>query len=411
MHVDTLRGDHLPRYGYARETMRAVNAFSGRWVKHLFTTTSWTVPSSLSALTGLGIEHHGVGWFTGSGPNAPLEAATLATLLHDRGYATLLACANEALTSIDGVSDGFDRVLDNNTEAQPAYYASQLAQFALDWVAGLPPEQPFFVWMQPMDVHGPYRPRGYLGTFSDPENAPFDTSSTSTENGQTEQFAAAVAAAEGNDEATAALVEQLNAIYDESILNVDDGLAHLLDGLGQFGQTDDTLVVFAGDHGETLADDVPVLYFGHGGHIRPELVQVPLAFFHPRLSDEDIDCLSSNVDLLPTLLRAVGLEAPEGIDGAAMQDGCREAVAASVFVNDDTEAEFAELGGRGGDGFIRRDCSTGVMLGYDLAVDPLANTPIAASDVPNFSTIEAEIDALEVRLVDEMGARPCAGGD
>ena len=60
--IDTLRADHLSCYGYGRPTSPALDALAaeGARFERCVASSSWTLPSHLTMLTGLPIGAHGI---------------------------------------------------------------------------------------------------------------------------------------------------------------------------------------------------------------------------------------------------------------------------------------------------------------------------------------------------------------
>ncbi|AGN01354.1 sulfatase [Salinarchaeum sp. Harcht-Bsk1] len=90
--------------------------------------------------------------------------------------------------------------------------------------------------------------------------------------------------------------------YTAAMMRVDDHVGELQDELEARGIADETLVVFTGDHGEALGEHG---YEGHGRTLYDEELNVPLAFDHDALPDEQIDTQVRTIDILPTLLSLV----------------------------------------------------------------------------------------------------------
>lgn len=89
--------------------------------------------------------------------------------------------------------------------------------------------------------------------------------------------------------------------------------------LEERGLLEETLLVFTSDHGELLGEEGLV---SHLTPVHPEVVYVPTLFVHPDLPDEDeVDrAFMGHVDLLPTLLSALGEPAPGDLDGVDVLD-------------------------------------------------------------------------------------------
>jgi N-sulfoglucosamine sulfohydrolase len=102
---------------------------------------------------------------------------------------------------------------------------------------------------------------------------------------------------------------------------LDSGIGMLLEKLALAGHEQDTLVIYLGDHGAQFQRGKLSCY--EGG------LRVPLIVRWPGRAREGLvsDHLVSTVDLLPTILEAVGTEAPAGLAGRSMVPLlCNEAV-------------------------------------------------------------------------------------
>jgi hypothetical protein len=106
--VDTLRADHLPLYGYARDTAPELSRFAKDAVvfDQAIAPSSWTKPSVASLFTSLLPRDHGcVQFYT------PLDPAlvTLAERLRERGYGTGAVVVNQLVLAKNMHFDqGFD---------------------------------------------------------------------------------------------------------------------------------------------------------------------------------------------------------------------------------------------------------------------------------------------------------------
>ncbi|KGO78374.1 Alkaline phosphatase-like, alpha/beta/alpha [Penicillium italicum] len=81
---------------------------------------------------------------------------------------------------------------------------------------------------------------------------------------------------------------------------VDTWLGDLMDMLGEAGIADETLTVFVGDHGQSFAEDCPIIGTYHNPHISN--FRVPLVFHHPLLPRMHLNVNGSAVSILPTIL-------------------------------------------------------------------------------------------------------------
>lgn len=377
IHADTLRADHLPIYRYARPTTPHIDAEPSLAVFGYHATAPWTLPSTASALLARTPEHHRVVRVSSTpAGEAPLS---LAERFSASGYATAVFSGNRVLASDAVLAAGFEvRTEVDDLDDVDSQALASLWENSQEWIESLPDDQPWFLWLQPMDTHPPYRPRApFRGTWADYSKVPFDPAQGSVE--QEAAFSAAYRAAESEGERQD-VVQSVRDVYDELVLQQDHAIGEIFAWLRASGRADRTLVVLTADHGETIADDhAPTL--SHMVSVRPELVELPLVFFHPSLTRRDARCLSSNIDLGPTLLHALGLDPMLGVDGEPIQEGCRDLVYSSLYVNDIDEDVLQLVAVT--DGVFKMDwnCQDGSAAWYHMPSDPFTLSPLDIREV------------------------------
>lgn len=91
--------------------------------------------------------------------------------------------------------------------------------------------------------------------------------------------------------------------YQRSLRYLDAQFGALLDGLGEIGVDDDTIVVLTSDHGEGLGDHGQML---HGPNVFEEDIGVPFAFAIPGASGRVLEETVGTIDLAPTLVDLLG---------------------------------------------------------------------------------------------------------
>jgi arylsulfatase A-like enzyme len=384
--TDTLRADHLPWYGYARNTLPLLSAREG-WlvVDRHYSSSSWTFPATASLLTGRHIRsHHLIGIHT------PEAATAIGPFYQDylptRGVAVAWFNGNMSMERTN-LLGGWETVENDGNEPENG---ARLMDRALAWIQSLPADQPFLAMIQPMDPHRPWLPASQdQWTWANYSTAPF--SLEASEESQTAAVDSIMAT--GTAEEKEAVTQLLRDIYDEELLGLDRGVDQLLQGLAQDDRLADTLVVFTADHGESLFD-VPGA-FGHSGSLREELVHIPLAFYHPSFHGRVVDgCMSSNVDVLPTVATVLGVEPLPDTDGIPFP--CRNYALSEYFdegnglpvldiVNVETEKIRIEVA-----------CNSGQVTGFDLSTDPGGLDRIAGQDLPGgvewMKTLSAEVE-------------------
>ncbi|MFT5682701.1 MAG: arylsulfatase A-like enzyme [Myxococcota bacterium] len=277
--IDTLRPDHLGYYGYERDTSPALDAWSEGAARFSQArgTSSWTLPSSQSALSGLQPED----W--GSQPH-------LAEALSSAGFLTAANVANVNLTPAYNMGYGWSRY---------TYGADTNGQRTVD--AGLAflkenADRDVALMLHFVEPHLPYQePEAYRSLWAGPLPAglPADFKRFSL-------LGKALRNMDGDQEAIKRYVEDR---YDQNIRYLDDQLKRLLTTLDE----DDTVVLFS-DHGEEFWEHGG---FEHGHTVYDEVVRVVMSVSGPGIVAGDIDAPVSLLDLTPTVLELAGLPAGE----------------------------------------------------------------------------------------------------
>jgi N-sulfoglucosamine sulfohydrolase len=106
--------------------------------------------------------------------------------------------------------------------------------------------------------------------------------------------------------------KELTAYYN-SVRRADDSFGSVMRALKDTGTWDNTLVVFFSDHGMPFPFAKTAMYY-HSTHT-PLMVRWPGVTIGGTADDEHV---VGTVDILPTLLEAIGIEEPEGLDGRSL---------------------------------------------------------------------------------------------
>jgi arylsulfatase A-like enzyme len=108
-------------------------------------------------------------------------------------------------------------------------------------------------------------------------------------------------------------------LYDAEVRYTDDSLGEFFAILDAAGILSDAVIAVLGDHGESLGEHG--YYFGHWD-VFWESARVPMVLAHPdgRHGGRRIAETVRTVDLMPTLLAWLGIDAPEGLDGVDLSD-------------------------------------------------------------------------------------------
>ena len=329
--VDTLRADHLSGYLYPRPTSwipvteeerQQGLALSlddlmqqGVMFRSAFAPRGQTFPSMASLMTGQPPLEHGA---LQNGDLLVEEAHTLAESFQAAGFATAAFTANHLLVRASGIAQGFETFVGPQGEDPDQDVLRGAWQWIQQKEAG-GDERPHFLWLHFMGPHLPYAPtptmgRDFASVFTDPTY-------TGSADGSREFLDGAYA--EGR--ALAGLdVNHVVALYDAEIARVNLLIKNFLaaySGVHDAEPTsrmDDTLLVFAADHGEELYQRNQ--YWAHSKSVYDSVLHVPLFLRHPnsltgaRVLDEIVEL----GDIAPTLHDWFDLPLPEGVRGRSL---------------------------------------------------------------------------------------------
>lgn len=116
--------------------------------------------------------------------------------------------------------------------------------------------------------------------------------------------------------------DEIVECYEQSVGDSADRFLALVDQLEDRNLLENTLAIFASDHGELLGESARGGIYGHGAPIVPELTRVPTTFVGAGLPEgERYGPVLSGVDLAPTALSAYGLDPGSGFDGIDAWNG------------------------------------------------------------------------------------------
>lgn len=371
INVDTLRADRLPAYGAVRDTLPATGRREWLVVHGLRAPASWTLPSVTSLFTSVEPARHGQ-VSTDLDLNAVFDLPSWPLALAEAGWATGLYTGNNYLGNWSVFPEHFQSTTFD--QGRDPTNLDRLLDQALPWIHSLPAGQRYLVHLQPMNLHSPLAPdpTDLLAIRSDP--LPFSGYEGLYSSGL---FRSAWEAA-GDDAERSAIRQGALDVYDASLLGLDRAIERLFEELDSSGRR--PLIVLSADHGETL-DDPGDGTFGHGVQWRNELSAVPLLLSGPGLEASLEPCLSSNVDVWPTLAASLGVPGLSGVDGKDLARGCRDHSRGSDWEGKDT---LNVVGVANAAAILTWRCGLGGATGtrLDEGLDPEERTPAAELPEP-----------------------------
>jgi choline-sulfatase len=324
--VCTLRPDHMSLYGYGRDTTPFLKNMGESAIvfEDAQAQAPWTKPSVASLMTSLHASAHGL---VNDSDTIPKSASTLAEQLRAAGYVTASIVANPFAGRTSGLERGFDYMMEypvvqrNRTDAvDRGTDSAAINRSILPWL-DRHHDEPFFLYVQSTDPHAPYRPpAAEEARFANPS----ETTAFNTDYGKLRDIRAyGGGATVSRDEMRAkgvdaqVYIKRAKDRYDAEIAHNDKSFGQLIDRLKERGALDNTLVIFASDHGEEFWEHG---FGAHGHSLYNELIHAALLVWNlrllpvPRRIKEPVQL----IDIMPTVLELANVKVPEGVHGQSL---------------------------------------------------------------------------------------------
>lgn len=349
--LDAARARNFSCYCYERETTPFIDqlARTGTRYKYAFSNSIYSLPSYASLFTGqYPTEHGALNWDDRIDQNILVEG------MNEAGYETR-AVSTHLISNEFGIGDAFDRIESlfleskdvifeddpvseqmrkhdqkNGWSSEREKYTFFMKQFlrtpsyksvvnggykfyrklrkylgwwdddggceavetAKDVVSTA--DNPFFLFMNFIETHDPYRPpRNYFRDFL-PDDASLSEVKSALDYVSTRATA-------GLQEITPRQRELLLALYDAEIKYADDLIREFVEFLEAEGLREDTVIVVLSDHGDAFGEHG---LWGHQGRVYNELCHVPLVINYP-WRDDDVVTETTELRELPGHLLAL----------------------------------------------------------------------------------------------------------
>ncbi len=286
---DTTRADYIGCYGRENATTPNLDRLAAEGVlfENNFASNPVTQAAHSTIMTGVYPMTHGVrdNTFFKLHP----ESLTIAEMMSEAGWATGAAIGGFPLVEEFGLNQGFDFYDDDITGNREDFMGRPAQRRTATWYDERPAghvngailpwlrkhiDERFFVWLHYWDPHLPHiAPPPYGELYA------HDT-------------------------------------YGGEIAYADQSLGVILDELRKAGVYDRTVVIMTSDHGESMMDHREAthafLAYGSSLHV-PLIMRYPGAAGGRRVKQR-----VATVDIVPTILDLVGVEAPEGLHGRSL---------------------------------------------------------------------------------------------
>lgn len=414
----------------------------GVYFRNAFATTALCSPSRASILTGLYAHAHGV---TNNFTEFPEDTATWPLVLQQNGYETAYIGKYHMGEDNDEPRPGFDYFATHRGQGQyfdtewringgerrviPGYYTTVVTDLAEDWIRSRSGDQPWAIMIGHKAPHSFYVPEEkYAQAFADVQ-IPYPASAfmlddkpdwyrdrLSTWHGiYGPLFEYRESFPDTRPEGVTAFEEMVRS-YWRTILSVDDSVGRLYGVLGEIGELDDTLFIFASDHG---------LLSGEHGMVDKRTahepsIRIPLVVRYPGLtapaSPRVVDQLVLTTDFAPSIVDIAGISPPEGFahgrswkalaQGAAVPDWRTSYVYIYNYERQFPYTPNVRALRTDRWKYVRYPNHTPEHKSelYDLQNDP--GELVNLIDVPEHRALVAELHAELDRRLEELGAWP-----
>jgi arylsulfatase len=312
--VDTLRADAVgagsSEGGVATRSLTPrIDAWAGEHAlvfDDVLSVASWTLPATATMLTGLAVHQHRL-----DHKNRSLSpgVVSLAARLSDAGYETRASTEGGYVGPSFGFDAGFE-LYESRSQRELDWDAS------LDWISARRSERPFFLFLQTYMVHAPYPHDERLDDPAAPYTGPLA--------GHGVGYQEVIHPYE-RGELDLSLEDQayVRRMYRAGVASMDELVGAFIERVEQVLDGEAFVLVLTSDHGEAFFEHGLI---DHHKGLYDEVLRVPLLL---RLPDGPVGRRSepaSLIDLVPTLLDALGLPPGNDLPGRSLLQPRRESV-------------------------------------------------------------------------------------
>jgi len=398
--IDTLRADHLPFYGYERDTSPNLSKLvkQSSLYTNAYTNSPWTYPSHMTLLTGTLPSRHGLneGFVTiaihKKYPVLDDSILTIAEILKRNNLNTIKIFT---LSEKVGFGRGFDK----------KYHMDSFCDDDCETILREIEDnknQDFFIFAHTWLVHAPYPSSHFLKPETKESLGIEDIATIDNFKVDAKEYKQVLF--------DRGLFNRNDCIdlYDGGIYKVDQYIKKIIDKCKQLDIYDDILLAIVSDHGEHFGEHHPKKFYNsHGWGCYEELIRVPFIIKFPLQSKPKVDHSPvALVDFVPTILDYYNIEIPHFVQGKSLINGISRdfiiteasslpTVEKKMILKNDLKY-FFEMKNPSGPGRVNWKSIKKRRL-FNLKTDPFEKTNLAKK-----SLFDETIKSLEKLLIDEI---------
>jgi len=375
--MDSVRADHLPSYGYGRNTTPFIKSIAGDMIKvnYCYAQANGTTKSFpsilLSKYPSMAKTHKDWGFADSVSKNGYSMAISSSMDLNWAGiikifdHKSVKRIFHAGMVPKENHIWGFNLGNTLNYGVDDGFNVAEVRK----WIDKLP--QPFFLIIHLHTAHYGYIVPPQYEVFKPVPKLPFRAAPPWT--------------------------PMLNA-YDNAIFRVDDAVKELFGIFKEKQLLDNSAIAITADHGEAF-DEHPGSYY-HQTTVYEEQVRVPLFFYLGEnvsmarpLIDQGSKRVTGLIDVIPTLFKAAGLDLPSEFEGVPIWGQSRKSF--ETMISFLVRKEFGIRKDKWK--YIRNLRESRSML-FDIAADPLEKNDISKKHpevVNEFDILYKSISSLD----------------
>jgi arylsulfatase A-like enzyme len=303
--VDTLRADAVSAYGAVAGTTPVIDALAAEGIlySHAYASSSWTLPSHATLLSGLRVDEHRAGM-----PGRAVlqeSVVTLAERLRAVGYETVGLSENILVSDVFNLLQGFDHRRSSRYDAKQGEVPLDAVVEVRTWLKQRQGDRPFFLFVNLIDAHVPYTIRD--------ENPFVPPTATAGQIGgrAAHPHKLLCGGMPGKEQ-----LEILWGLYLGDVAAADAKAGKILADVRKQAAASELISIITSDHGEFFGERK---LLGHEFGLGEAVLHIPLIVHglpgvQPAVVDRPVELL----DVAPSVLEWAGVEVPSDFRGSRL---------------------------------------------------------------------------------------------
>jgi arylsulfatase A-like enzyme len=305
--IDTLRASAVSAYGSVVGTTPVIDSLAAEGIlyRHAYASSSWTLPSHATLLSGLRVDEHRAGM-----PGRAVLSKSIVTLaerLQAAGYETAGISENIMVSDVFNLLQGFDHRRSSLYDAKKGNIPLDAVLEVRNWLKQRKGDRPFFLFVNLVDAHVPYTIR---------DENPFvpPTATLSQVRTRADQPHRLLCGGLPGKEQ----LEILWGLYLGDVAVADAKVGRILSAVGKKAGPGELLLIVTSDHGEYFGERK---LLGHEFGLGEAVLHIPLVVHGlPKAQPAVVERPVALLDVAPTVLEWAGVEVPADFHGSPLPE-------------------------------------------------------------------------------------------